>query len=135
MIEFSFRIQLLSIIVSLLFLLFIGRLIVKGKLREEYIIFWVICTLILVVFSFWRDGLDVVAHLLGVYAPPNIVFLGAIFALFVYILYLSIILSGLQNNNRKLTQEMALLREMLEKLGKQEPKVEKKETDGHHEGS
>ena len=58
----SMRIQIISIIVSLAFLFYVSRLIIRGKLREEYAIFWVIGTIILIVFSFWRNGLDVMAQ-------------------------------------------------------------------------
>lgn len=105
------RIQILAIIFSLLFLFYIGRLIVKGKLREEYAIMWIICTLVLVVFSFWRDGLATVSTLFGVFAPPNMVFIGAIFAILIYLLHLSVVVSKLQEQNKTLAQEIALLKE------------------------
>src|SRR5580692_11557917 len=96
-----FRIQLIAIISNLLFLFYIGRLIVRGKLREEYAIMWLICTVILVIFSFWRNGLETVSALFGVYAPPNMVFIGAIFAILIYLLHLSVVLSRLQEQNKK----------------------------------
>jgi hypothetical protein len=110
------RIQILAIMASLGFLLYIARLIVKGKLREEYAIIWIICTLVLVVFSFWRDGLEVFSRILGIYEAPNMVFTGAIFAIMIYLLHLSIVLSKVQEQNKKLAQELALLKE---KLGRQ----------------
>jgi hypothetical protein len=110
------RIQILAIMASLGFLLYIARLIVKGKLREEYAIIWIICTLVLVVFSFWRDGLEVFSRILGIYEAPNMVFTGAIFAIMIYLLHLSIVLSKVQAQNKKLAQELALLKE---KLGRQ----------------
>jgi hypothetical protein len=108
----------LAILASLGFLLYIARLIVKGKLREEYAIIWIVCTLVLVVFSIWRDGLEVFSRMLGIYEAPNMVFTGAIFALMIYLLHLSIVLSKLQSQNKKLTQELALLKEKLEHYGK-----------------
>lgn len=107
------RIQILAIITSFSFLFFIIRLIIKGKLREEYSIAWIICTLILVLFSFWRNGLEVVAKLLGVYQAPNLVFTGAIFAVLVYLLHLSVVMSKLQSNMKKLTQELSFLKEQI----------------------
>ena len=104
------RIQIIAIISSLLFLFYIARLILKGKLREEYAIMWVICTAILVVFSFWRDGLATISNLLGVYAPPNTVFIGAIVAILIYLLHLSIVVSKLQEQNKTLAQEIAMLK-------------------------
>jgi len=109
------KIQIIAIVVSLLFLLYIIRLIVKGKLREEYSLVWIFCTLILVVFSFWRSGLDVVSNLLGIYAPPNLVFTAAIFAIFIYLLHLSVVVSKLQSQNKQLAQDIALLKEKIEK--------------------
>ena len=107
------KIQIIAIAVSLLFLLYIVRLIVKGKLREEYSIIWIACTLVLIVFSFWRDGLEVMAHLVGVYEAPNLVFTGAIFAVFIYLLHLSVVVSKLHSQNKQLAQEIALLKEKM----------------------
>jgi hypothetical protein len=109
------KIQIIAIATSLLFLAYIGWLIVKGKLREEYAIIWILCTIILIVFSFWREGLQVMADLFGVYAPPNLVFTGAIFAILIYLLHLSVTVSKLQAQNKKLAQDITLLRESLKK--------------------
>ncbi|MFN4233818.1 MAG: DUF2304 domain-containing protein [Bacteroidia bacterium] len=112
------RIQILAIFASLGFLIYIARLIIKGKLREEYAIIWIVCTLILVVFSFWRNGLEVFSQLLGIYEAPNMVFTGAIFVIMIYLLHLSIVLSKVQEQNKKLAQELALLKEKIENQGK-----------------
>ena len=108
------KIQIISIAISLLFLLYIGWLIVKGKLREEYAIIWILCTIVLIIFSFWRDGLDVMAKLFGVYAPPNLVFTGAIFAILIYLLHLSVTVSKLQEQNKKLSQDITLMKNKLD---------------------
>jgi len=112
------KIQLISIVVSITFLIYVGYLIVKGKLREEYAIFWVICTLVLVVFSFWRNGLELISKLLGVYAAPNLIFAGAIFAIFIYLLHLSVVVSTLHGKNKKLSQDIALLKNKMDELNK-----------------
>lgn len=113
---FSIRIQILSIALALAFMFFIFRLIAKGKLREEYSIIWIICTVILLVFSFWRNGLDVVANLLGVYYAPSLIFLGAIFAIVIFLVHLSVVNSKQHRQIKDLTQEMALLKEKLNAL-------------------
>ncbi len=115
-IYFSDRIQNIAIIVSLGFLFYIGRLILKGKLREEYAIFWIVSTITLVVFSLWRHGLTIIAHLVGVYLAPNLVFTAAIFAILVYLLHLSIVVSKLQHENKSLGQNLALLQKKIEAL-------------------
>jgi hypothetical protein len=107
------KIQIICITVSFLFLFYIGYLIIKGKLREEYAIFWVICTVILIAFSFWREGLSIFSKILGVFDPANLVFMGAIFGIFIYLLHLSIVVSKLQSNNKELSQQIALLKNKL----------------------
>ena len=110
------RIQMIAIAISVLFLLYIVRLIIKGKLREEYSIVWIVCTVILVLFSFWRDGLDVVSKMVGILSPPNLVFTAAIFAIFIYLLHLSVVVSKLHAQNKQLAQDIALLKEKIGKL-------------------
>lgn len=107
------RVQIIAIVASILFILFIARLILRGKLREEYAIIWIVCSILLIVFSFWRSGLDVVSNFIGIKAPPNLVFTGAIFAVLVYLLHLSVVVSKLQEQNKKLAQEIALMNEKL----------------------
>ncbi len=105
------KVQIIAIAVSLLFLLYIVRLIIKGKLREEYSIVWIVCTIVLIAFSFWRNGLEIIANIVGVYEAPNLIFTGAIFAILIYLLHLSIVVSKLHTQNKQLAQDVAMLRE------------------------
>lgn len=109
------KIQIIAIGVSLLFLIYIVRLIIKGKLREEYSIVWIICTIVLIAFSFWRQGLEIIASIVGVYEAPNLIFTGAIFAILIYLLHLSIVVSKLHSQNKQLAQDVAMLREEFKK--------------------
>ena len=110
------RIQIITIIISLLFLLYIAWLIVKGRLREEYSIVWLTCTGILVLFSFWRNGLAVMSKLFGIYEPPNLIFTACIFAVLIYLLHLSVVASKLHQQNKQLAQELALLKQEVESI-------------------
>jgi hypothetical protein len=110
------RIQIIAIACSFAFLFLIGRLIIRGKLREEYAIVWIVCTIILLIFSFWRNGLVVMSKLFGVYMAPNLVFIASIVAIMIYLLHLSIVVSKLQKENKTLAQEIALLKEKMDKL-------------------
>ncbi|TND07660.1 MAG: hypothetical protein FD123_2979 [Bacteroidetes bacterium] len=104
------NVQILAIAGSVIFLGIIAWLILRGKLREEYAIIWIICSAVLIVLSFWRKGLDYFAKLLGIYDPPNLLFIGAVFAILIYLLHLSIVVSKLQEQNKILAQQIALLR-------------------------
>jgi len=125
------KIQIIAIITSLLFLLVIVRLIIRGKLREEYSIIWILSTIVLLIFSFWRNGLEIFAKMLGVYEAPNLVFTGAIFIILVYLLHLSIIVSKLHRQNKQMAQELALMKKELkqeagEKLNGTKPVIKNK---------
>jgi hypothetical protein len=109
------RIQIITIIINFIFIGYISRLIVKGKLREEYAVVWIVITFFLVLFSFWRDGLDFFSKLFGVAEPPNLVFTAFIFLIMIYLLHLSQVSSKMQKSITKLTQEIALMKESAEK--------------------
>jgi hypothetical protein len=111
------RAQIASIIISFGFLLYIARLIVKEKLRAEYSIVWILSTLILLLFSFWRSGLELLAGWLGVYSGLNLAFAGAILAVLIYLLHLSIVASALHDENKTLAQQIALIKEKLKDRG------------------
>lgn len=108
-----YRLQIIAIISALIFMFFIFRLISKGKLREEYSFIWIICTCLLLLFSIWRNGLDVIANLLGVYYAPSLIFMGAIFAIVVFLVHLSVVNSKQHKQIKELTQEMALMKKKI----------------------
>ena len=110
-----YKIQIISIIGATLFMLFIFRLITRGKLREEYSIVWIVCTLLLILFSFWRNGLDIMAKFFGVFYAPALIFLLAIFAIIVFLVHLSVVNSKQQRQIKELAQNIALLKNKLEK--------------------
>lgn len=107
----SYRLQIIAILIALLFMFFIFRLIAKGKLREEYSFIWIVCTALLLLFALWRNGLDVIAKLLGIYYAPSIIFLGAIFAIVIFLVHLSVVNSRQHKQIKDLAQELAILKE------------------------
>jgi hypothetical protein len=109
------RVQILAIIASIVFIAFIAQLIVRGKLREEYAIIWIVCAVLLTIFAIWREALDKVTKLLGFELPSNLIFTGAIFAMLIYLLHLSVVVSKLQEQNKTLAQDIALLKEKQKK--------------------
>ena len=104
------RIQLVLVIVGLVFVVIIARLIRRGKLREEYSFLWFLSSLILLLFAVWRDGLDIVAKFLGVYYAPSLLFIGAILAILIFLIHISVVISKLQSQTKVLAQEIALLK-------------------------
>jgi len=110
------KIQIISIVVSISFLIYVSRLIIKGKLDEEYAIVWIAINFFLILFSFWRNGLEIIAKFFGVYAAPNLIFTATIFVIFCYLVHLSIVTSKFKKQNKTLIQEIALLKNEVLKL-------------------
>lgn len=106
-----FKVQLISIIGVLVFMYVVVRLIIRGKLREEYSIVWILGTLVLIVFSIWRQGLQYIAALLNVSYAPSLLFLIAIFAIICFLLHLSIVISKLQTQIKELAYALAVLKQ------------------------
>lgn len=115
------RIQIITLAVNFAFLGYIAYLIVKGRLREEYAIVWCISSIVLICFSLWQRGLELVAEVAGVSIPANLIFAACIFAMLVYLLHLSVVASRLHEQNKKMAQEIALLKQKVEQLLQQSP--------------
>ncbi len=93
---------------GLLLALFIIRKILKRQIREEYAIFWGIFSVVILLFSLWRGGIDILANWLGIsYAPALLILFGLIFNI-IYLIHLSEVVSKLRAKNNRLTQEFAL---------------------------
>ena len=71
---------------------------------------------IFLLFSIWRDALDYLAHLAGIAYAPAAIFLIFIIAIFMILVQFSIILSKLTEQNKRLIQEIGLLKMEIEKL-------------------
>jgi len=110
------RIQYISIIGSILILIMIIELIRKKKLMEEYTIIWLLFGMIFLVFSIWRDGLEVVSRLVGIGYPPATIFLILIMGIFAILIHYSLIISKITERNKILVQEIGLLKQEIKQL-------------------
>jgi hypothetical protein len=108
------RIQIISIVGSGMILAVVFSLIRQRKLREEYALLWLAASLLLIILSLWRDLLETVARIAGVAYPPSVLFLAAIVLGFLLAMHFSVSLSRLANQNKRLTQELALLKLQIE---------------------
>jgi hypothetical protein len=108
------RIQIISILGSGVILAVVFGLIRQRKLREEYALLWLGASILLIIMSLWRDLLETVARLAGVAYPPSVLFLAAIVLGFLLAMHFSVSLSRLANQNKRLMQELALLKHQIE---------------------
>jgi hypothetical protein len=108
------RIQMIAITGSVAVAIFVFALIRQRKLREEYALLWLTASIVLLVVSLWRGSIDVAARLFGVAYPPSVLLLAVVVVGFLLAMHYSISLSRLTEHNKRLAQEMALLRIELE---------------------
>lgn len=106
MMTVMFRIML--IIVSFGTMYMMMRKIRQAKVQIEAAIFWVIFSLMLVLFSIFPPIADLMASVLGIYSTPNFLFLFVIFLLMVKLFSMSIHVSQLESRVKDLVQKMAL---------------------------
>ncbi|MFQ5627977.1 MAG: DUF2304 domain-containing protein [bacterium] len=110
------RIELIAILGSVAIAFSIFELIRKGKLQEKYSLLWFGSTIILIVLSIWRDLLERIAAMLGVFYAPSALFLIAVFFGMLLALHFTIVISRLSEQNKKLAQELGLLGNAFRKL-------------------
>ena len=108
--------QILSITLSLVVLVSVLEFIRRGVFKEKYALLWLFASIVLIIISFWRGLLDFTAGIFGFYYPPSFLFLLGLGFLLLITLHYSIVLSILTDKNKKLAQELGILKEKLEKV-------------------
>jgi len=112
-------IKILAVVGSSAVLVAVIELIRRGRLKEKYSLLWLFAGGVLLLLSMSRGLLEYIAHLFGIFYPPSFLFLLAFLFLLLITLHFSVVISGLSDKNKKLAQEVALLRqEMQEGMGR-----------------
>jgi hypothetical protein len=114
------KIQIYSIAGSLLFLLFILRLIKRQKLKEEYSILWLFVVSIFLLLSIFRSVLEQFADLVGIHYAPAALLLFLLIDVVAILIHYSVIISKLSGQNKVLIQEVALLKQKVSEMEKGE---------------
>ncbi|MDO4701648.1 DUF2304 domain-containing protein [Erysipelotrichaceae bacterium OH741_COT-311] len=110
----SLQVQILLIIGSVLFFLFLVRNIKKSKLSIEMAVIWVLWGIGIIVISIFPQLVYKLTRMIGIQAPINTIFLIMIFLLYTLTFFLYIKISVLEDKTKSAIQEIALLRKELE---------------------
>ena len=111
-------VKIIAVIVSGFIFFTVIELIRRDRLKERYSLIWLAASMVLIVFSSWRGLLHFIALKLGIYYPPSFLFLLAIGFLIVLLLHFSTIISSQSDQNKRLAQEIGILRSRLDRLEK-----------------
>ena len=108
------RIQIVSILGSVLIMGLVVELVRRRRLRVEYSILWLLAGACLTALSIFRDGLERFGHLVGVAYAPAAIFLAALVFGVLLSIHLTTVITKLADQNVKLAQRIALLESRLE---------------------
>jgi hypothetical protein len=109
---------IVAIIGSILILLGIMELLRRRQLSEKYAVLWLVVGVLLLILTIFPGMLGTVSGLVGVEVPSNLLFFTAIVFLIGVALHLSWELSRLEDETRKLAEDLAILRLEVEQQGK-----------------
>ncbi len=104
------QLKILAAVIGVTLFIYIIELVRKRSLREEYAWLWMLTGLMIVVLSLWYDLLVFLGRLLGGILPSALLFFFGLLSLLLICLHLSIKLSTLTDQVKRLSQELALQR-------------------------
>ena len=110
------KISFVSAIGSIVLIVVIVVLTRQRRIREQYSLIWLAIGFLMLVFSLFKGLLDFIARLAGIYYAPSLLLVLAIFAGTVLGIHFTMVLSRLTENNKKLIQEVGLLKNRVDHL-------------------
>ncbi|MCD8022432.1 MAG: DUF2304 domain-containing protein [Lachnospiraceae bacterium] len=109
------RLQTILVIILIAGLVAIINMVKRRSLELKYVLAWIFCLIMLLIFSLVPNTMTALARFLGIYSPVNMIFfLGFVFAVII-IFTLTVSLSRTTERVRKLAQVMALENDRWEK--------------------
>ena len=118
-------------VIIIVFLFFVLAVIVnmirQRRLELKYVLLWMGCDIALIILTCFPDLMNVLARILGIQSPMNMIFfLGFLFSLII-IFSLTVALSRMSNSIRTLDQTAALNEKRLQELEAELKKAEERQ--------
>ncbi|WP_032122316.1 DUF2304 domain-containing protein [Clostridium amazonitimonense] len=118
----NFQLQIILLVVSISFFIFISKMIMSYKLQLRYSLVWVLASLTFILFSIFPKILTNISKLLHIEEPVNTIFLLVIFFLLVINFTLTLTISKKSSTIKDLVQEVGILKLRFEELSKEKLK-------------
>lgn len=126
----TMMLRVVLILVSAATMVMMIQKIRRAKLQIEDSIFWVLVSFMFVLFSLFPPVADFLAHMLGIYATVNFLFLLMIFLLLMRVFSMTIRMSQQETTLKELAQKLALYElEQREKGAESKDKAAREEED------
>lgn len=105
------RLTLLAVPASAGLLVYVVEMVRRRHLREEYSILWLAGGTVTLVLALKKDWLEAAARAVGVVYPPSFLFLVGMLFVLLILIHFSMAISRLHQMNKRMAQEIALLKE------------------------
>jgi hypothetical protein len=112
------RLTIVSVVVAIAALVLVFELLRRRRLREKYAVIWVVISLSTLVVALFPPLLGWIAALVGIQTPSNLLFFSSLIILFAVSLQLSREVGLLEEQSRRLAEEVGGLRLRLDALEK-----------------
>jgi hypothetical protein len=99
---------------TLALLLFVFELVRRKHLSERYAILWLLAAATLFVLAAWKGLLTSLSNDVGISYPPSALFAVAIGLIVIILMYFSLVVSRLSDQNKILAQRLALVQQRVE---------------------
>jgi hypothetical protein len=106
----SLTLQIILIVATILLFIILVKNVKKGKMRTDYALGWIICSIALIILSIFPQVAFFAARLIGVISTANMVFAAIIFMLIILVYVLFNKVSMLEEKQKNLIQELAILK-------------------------
>lgn len=107
------NIYVVSIVISVLFLLFVLDLVRRQKLKEQYSLLWILFSIMLIIVAVNVQLVERMSAWLSIHYAPAVLFLFGLLFCFAFILHLTMVVTKLSNRLLRLTQEVTILKSRL----------------------
>jgi len=111
----SWHQQVFALLMGGLIFLIIVELVRRRKLKEEYTWLWLVTGVIIFLLVIWYDFLGVVTKLIGAKIETSALFIFGLLFLILINIWFSVKMSAVVDQVKNLIQEMAILKEEIEK--------------------
>ncbi|MGI5126738.1 DUF2304 domain-containing protein [Pseudonocardia sp. CA-107938] len=114
------RLTIVSVVVAVAALVLVFELLRRRRLREKYAVIWVLISIATLVLAVFPTLLKSFAELVGIQTPSNLLFFGSVVVLFAVSLQLSREVGLLEDQSRRLAEEVGALHLRLDELEKRQ---------------
>jgi hypothetical protein len=112
----GFKIQIISLLLGLVFLYFVFRFVKRNTFRPSYAFMWILIAIFLVSIPLLEKFYKWVAtHVIGIGDARHIIYVVLIGFLLIYIFYITIRISRLNDQIQELISYTAIMQEQMEK--------------------